>query len=117
MFSPVFMTDLQYADKPVKRKKTTDIFQWPMQIILFFLFDGGVLILYARFSYSYAHENRVPFFFCGYLAGMFFSFILHLPEEFKLKFTQVKQSRQLYLNIAPFVKEPFQKTSLLQSTT
>lgn len=67
----------------IEREKTTDIFQWPMQILLFFLFDGGELKLYGRFLYSYACGNHVLFSVCDYSVEMYVSSILHLPEEFK----------------------------------
>lgn len=64
---------------PISEKRPLTL-QWPMQIVLFFLYDDDELKPDVRFLYSFAYESRVPFFFYDYLAEMFFSFILHLPK-------------------------------------
>src|SRR5690606_8242384 len=48
-------------------------FQWPMLIILFFLYDDGELKLYDHFLCSFVHGSHVLFYVCGYLVETFFS--------------------------------------------
>lgn len=52
-----------------------------MQIVLFFLYDDGELILYGRFSYSFFHEIHVLYFFFFYLVDTFFSYMTPPYEE------------------------------------
>src|SRR5699024_10585369 len=81
-----------------------------MQILLFFPFYGDELILDGRFLYSYERENHEPFCAYDYLVEMFFSFIMHLPEEIKnqLKYIQWTVLLIIRKNLA-FCQLPFQK--------
>jgi hypothetical protein len=54
-------------------KKTTETFQWPRQIILFFPLDDDVLELYVRLHCSYDYGNRELYYVYAYLVDMFFS--------------------------------------------
>lgn len=51
------------------------IVQWPMQIILFFLYDDGEQELFFRSLCSYAHGNRVLCYASVCLVDTFFSYM------------------------------------------
>lgn len=76
--------------------------QWPiMQIILFFLYDGVLLVLYDRSLCSFLHGSRVPFYAYDYSVEM-------------LVFPSINTSLRIILNIDILVN--YKETTTLLSS-
>lgn len=83
------------SDFPYSEKKTTDSFQWPMRIELFFLYDDGVQELYVHLQSSCVNGSRVLFCAYDYLVETcVYSLYIHLLGNNPIK--QLKGSLEQY---------------------